>query len=643
MFFRKPELRQPWGLCPWPGLLALLLLFAAPPAPVQAASVTLAWDANSEPDLAGYILRWGTASGNYTAQTNLATVTTNTVSGLAAGTTYHFAVSAYNTSGLESGPSAEVVYTVPGANRAPVVYAGTDQIIPLNHLALLNGSAQDDGLPNPPGRLATAWSWTSIDGQGEVTLANSNAVSTTARFSLEGFYQLKLTAGDGELSASHEIMVVVLPADDSGPVVSEIKVGPVTPTNAWVSWNTTLPADSFVQFGPTTYYGYETRLDPTRVTVHQVVLSNLVPNATYHCRAVSTDAAGNQTYSEDVVFITQPLATEISLYLPVSAAAAALGSPMQLYDNPQDPQQKFIQSAVALQGTATYRFEVASAADYVIWCRVLSSNTNRDSFFVSVDGGTEEIYDAAQGSWSSLWRWNRITGRTGSDPLVVAPRLFSLAAGSHTLTVRAREAFTRLSRLLITSDLDFIPVDSQPVETIATAATLTNLVVKLDIGPGYSMIANPLRRGGNTLDEVLPRVPEGTRFFKFNSALRNYTQSTFQGGHWIPAGQTLAPGEGAFIYNVTAARVSLVFTGQPELNPTPRQFGPGLYMISSLYLRSGRISELLDFPLRNRDTVFKFDSARNDYTTCFFDSGMWYEEPVIEVGEAFFFERVETE
>ncbi|MGD0977410.1 MAG: dockerin type I domain-containing protein [Minisyncoccia bacterium] len=76
-----------------------------------AGNVTLAWDPNTESDLAGYKVYYGTASGSYGAPITIGTQTTYTVAGLTPGT-YYFAVTAYNTSGLESGFSNEVSTTV---------------------------------------------------------------------------------------------------------------------------------------------------------------------------------------------------------------------------------------------------------------------------------------------------------------------------------------------------------------------------------------------------------------------------------------------------------------------------------------------------------------------------------------------------
>lgn len=76
-------------------------------------SVSLVWDANSEPDLAGYRLYYGTSSRSYNITNDVRNVTTTTVSNLVAGVTYYFAVTAYNTSDMESDYSNEVSYQVP--------------------------------------------------------------------------------------------------------------------------------------------------------------------------------------------------------------------------------------------------------------------------------------------------------------------------------------------------------------------------------------------------------------------------------------------------------------------------------------------------------------------------------------------------
>jgi hypothetical protein len=82
-------------------------------APAPTVQASLEWDPNSEPELAGYKLHYGLASGSYPNIVDVGNSTTYTLTGLAAGTTYYITATAYNISGLESGFSNEVVFTSP--------------------------------------------------------------------------------------------------------------------------------------------------------------------------------------------------------------------------------------------------------------------------------------------------------------------------------------------------------------------------------------------------------------------------------------------------------------------------------------------------------------------------------------------------
>jgi hypothetical protein len=74
-------------------------------------TTTLTWEANTEPDLAGYKVYVGTSSGKYDfpgSPFKVGKVTTYTVTNLEPNTTYFFAISAYNDNGKESPLSDEV-------------------------------------------------------------------------------------------------------------------------------------------------------------------------------------------------------------------------------------------------------------------------------------------------------------------------------------------------------------------------------------------------------------------------------------------------------------------------------------------------------------------------------------------------------
>ena len=71
----------------------------------------MSWTSNSETDLAGYKLYVGTAPGQYTYPGSpfvIGLTGSYTLAGLPIGQTYYFALSAFDSSGSESGLSSEV-------------------------------------------------------------------------------------------------------------------------------------------------------------------------------------------------------------------------------------------------------------------------------------------------------------------------------------------------------------------------------------------------------------------------------------------------------------------------------------------------------------------------------------------------------
>jgi len=73
-----------------------------------AGSLKASWNANAEPDLAGYKIYYGESSGNYTNSINVGKNTEHAITQLKDGVTYYFVITAYDTAGNESGYSPEV-------------------------------------------------------------------------------------------------------------------------------------------------------------------------------------------------------------------------------------------------------------------------------------------------------------------------------------------------------------------------------------------------------------------------------------------------------------------------------------------------------------------------------------------------------
>ena len=90
----------------------------------------------------------------------------------------------------------------------PSVAAGIDRVVVLGGKTYLAGEAKTlDGKDG----ASTRATWSKASGPGTVTFAEPNAATTTATFSAAGDYVLKLTAGEGPLSASSTLAVKVVP------------------------------------------------------------------------------------------------------------------------------------------------------------------------------------------------------------------------------------------------------------------------------------------------------------------------------------------------------------------------------------------------------------------------------------------------
>jgi hypothetical protein len=102
-----------------------------------AGTITLAWDANTEPDLAGYKIYYGLSSRDYTDTVDMKDVDRTsscpepydpfktgccevTLIGFELGKTYYFAATAYDEDNNESAYSEELVHTFNGDTKLKI-------------------------------------------------------------------------------------------------------------------------------------------------------------------------------------------------------------------------------------------------------------------------------------------------------------------------------------------------------------------------------------------------------------------------------------------------------------------------------------------------------------------------------------------
>jgi Purple acid Phosphatase, N-terminal domain len=77
-----------------------------------------------------------------------------------------------------------------------------------------------------------------------------------------------------------------------GPVISQ-PVARTGPGRVTITWTTDVPADSQVQYGPTTAYASSTPLDRTLASNHSVTITGLARRSQYFFQVLSRDGVGN--------------------------------------------------------------------------------------------------------------------------------------------------------------------------------------------------------------------------------------------------------------------------------------------------------------------------------------------------------------
>ena len=192
------------------------------------------------------------------------------------------------------------------------------------------------------------------------------------------------------------------------------------------------------------------------------------PGAGVYTLRLTADDSVNAAVTDDVVItvVSSPPSHGSVHYL--EAESGTTTSPMTVQSDPDASNGQFVSSTTSNSGTVSFTLTLG-AGTYVVWGRVLSRDPSSDSFFVSVDGGTEDVWDTSEGTWSNDWQWAVVAGRGTGGPASVSPRTFTLSAGTHTFTFRARDIDTRLDRIAVTTDLTFVPFEpSQLVQTGAT-------------------------------------------------------------------------------------------------------------------------------------------------------------------------------
>ncbi len=151
------------------------------------------------------------------------------------------------------------------------------------------------------------------------------------------------------------------------------------------------------------------------------------------------------TLSQDYAFFNK---------VDVEAETGTMTAPMQTAIDVSDPDCEYIFSGISNSGSALIEFTIPEDGEYYVWGRVWAVDGVHDSLYVLAEGddpNDKNSYIWDVGTIYGEWQWKRVKTRT------ISPRTFVWNAGAHTLNILSRESFTRLDKLVITKDPNFIP------------------------------------------------------------------------------------------------------------------------------------------------------------------------------------------
>lgn len=222
-----------------------------------------------------------------------------TLTGLAPGTTYHYAALSTDVRGRIS-RSTDLTFSSASASGAPVI----SRLI-ASETALT--SATITWTTDKPSASQVEYGMTRAHG---FLSAFSSAMVTDHRVTLNGlnpgtnYDAIALSVGAaGKVGRSGSLAFATTGAAGA-PTIGAVRVERIATNSATLSWATDQPSASQVAYGPTTAYGLLSGYNTAPATRHEVTLIGLSPGKTYNCMAFSANSRGLVGKSANIILTT---------------------------------------------------------------------------------------------------------------------------------------------------------------------------------------------------------------------------------------------------------------------------------------------------------------------------------------------------
>jgi len=162
----------------------------------------------------------------------------------------------------------------------------------------------------------------------------------------------------------------------------------------------------------------------------------------------------------------------------------------------------------------------------------MTTNSQADSFYVSINGGAERIFESR--TWAPVWHWTRLGTFQASSPEKVEYS-HDLRGSVNEISFRGRDANTMLSRLLITNDPEFVPAEvatnrvavkirqtnyGQVLKWSSTVGTPYRVMYSPDFkSQPWTVAGEPIVAGGPETEWLAPKSQLSTGFYWVHAGL----------------------------------------------------------------------------------------------------------------------------
>ena len=173
--------------------------------------------------------------------------------------------------------------------------------------------------------------------------------------------------------------------------------------------------------------------------------------ATHTIRLTVTDMDGNTDFDEVVITIVEDQGVWLE------AECGSIGDLWEIVTDNNASNGKYVTIKAGNNSTGTfpadatglitYTFDVEESGTYYLYARLICPGANDDSFWIEMDNGSFAMWNNIS---AVTWQWIGFTSG------------FSLAKGSHTLTIGYREDGAQLDKLWLTKTNADVPDEGSP-------------------------------------------------------------------------------------------------------------------------------------------------------------------------------------